>query len=227
MNSTFFRKVKTMFSNDSDARDPRLISLQPPAITGPNIIDATGREGYLAGSLLVATPVIDSGCFQKAVVYIFAHNAEGAMGLIVNQPLELVNYASLLEGMDLPIDVAARELPVYFGGPVERSRGFVLHSADYHRDFTLFRSGDLAVTSSSAILSDIVEGKGPKHASLIVGYAGWQPGQLEAEIEQNSWISVPASQQLVFHTENELKWATAGEQLGINMALFSTVVGHA
>ncbi len=226
MNPTFFRKVKTMFTTDADA-PVSAISLKSPTITSPNIIDARSREGYLAGQMLVATPVIDSGCFQKAVVYVFAHNAEGAMGLIVNQPLELVNYSSLLEGMDLPIDVAARELPVFFGGPVERSRGFVLHSSDYQRDFTLFSNGELAVTASSAILSDISKGRGPRKASLIVGYAGWTPGQLEAEIEQNSWISVPATSSLMFDTENELKWATAGESLGVNMALLSTTVGHA
>ena len=149
------------------------------------------------------------------------------MGLVINQPIELVNYSALLEGMNLPRDSTNREIPIYFGGPVERGRGFVIHSTDYFREFSLTRSAELAVTSSSSILSDMVKGTGPKHAALVVGCAGWNAGQLEAEIEQNSWISVPATEALVFHTDNDLKWATASKSLGIDMAFFSTTVGHA
>ena len=129
--------------------------------------------------------------------------------------------------MDLPKEAADRNIPVYFGGPVERARGFIVHSTDYVRDFTLARSANLAVTSSSTILSDIVAGNGPKQAALVVGFAGWAAGQLEAEIEQNSWITVPATADLMFGTDNELKWATASKSLGIDMAFFSTTVGHA
>lgn len=220
-----FRTVKTMLR--PDATTPREITLNTPELAGPNIIDATTKPGYLSGQLLVATPVIDSGCFQKSVIYVFNHSSEGAMGLIINQPLELVNYTALLEGMDLPKDAANREIPIYFGGPVERTRGFVIHSTDYYREFSLARSAELAVTASSVILGDIVAGKGPKHAALVVGYAGWSAGQLEAEIEGNSWITVPATEALMFGTESDLKWATASKSLGIDMAFFSTTVGHA
>ncbi len=229
--TSLFRKVATMFSSKTtltDTASTGTITLRPAAnLMAPNIIDATAQTGYLAGQMLVATPVIDSGCFQKSVVYIFSHNAEGAMGIIINQPLELINYASLIEGMDLPKEAAERNIPVYFGGPVERARGFIIHSTDYLRDFTLARSVDLAVTASSNILADIVAGNGPKQAALVVGFAGWSAGQLEAEIEQNSWISVPATADLMFNTENDLKWATASKSLGIDMAFFSTTVGHA
>jgi putative transcriptional regulator len=218
----FLRKVSAMIRPDTAADTITIGKTQ-----GPNILDANGAHGYLAGQLLVATPVIDSGCFQKAVIYVFAHSAEGAMGLIINQPLELINYEALLEGMNLPKDTAAREIPVHFGGPVERNRGFVIHSSDYVREFSLSRSAEIGVTASSAILKDIVTGNGPKQAALVVGYAGWSAGQLEAEIEQNSWITVPASEALVFGTENDLKWATASKSLGIDMAFFSTTVGHA
>lgn len=218
-----FRKVKNMITHDASATNTISITGE----NGPNIIDASAQNGYLAGQLLVATPVIDSGPFQKSVIYVFTHGADGAMGLIINQPLELVNYSSLLEGMNLPADISAREIPVYFGGPVERARGFVIHSTDYYRDFSLARSNELAVTASSAILGDIVSGSGPKNAALIVGYAGWSAGQLESEIEQNSWISVPATEKLMFGTDNDLKWATASKSLGIDMAFFSTTVGHA
>lgn len=219
------RTVKNMLNSSTPAATD--ITLSRSAITAPNILDASAQNGYLAGQLLVATPVIDAGGFKKSVIFVFAHTAEGAMGLIVNQPIERVNYASLLEGMDLPADAATKEIPVYSGGPVERARGFVIHSADYVRDFTLARSNELAVTASSAILTDIVAGKGPKNSALIVGYAGWAAGQLEAEIETNSWITVPATAELVFGTENDLKWATASKSLGIDMAFFSTTAGHA
>ena len=223
---SLLKSVSHMFA-PTKITQQRDIAVNPPSITGPQVIDATAGQGYLAGQLLVATPVIDSGCFQKSVIYMFAHSAEGAMGLIINQPLELVNYAALLEDMDLPKEAADKQLPVYFGGPVERARGFVLHSTDYERDFSLIRTQDLAVTASSTILQDMAADRGPKDAALVVGYAGWTPGQLEAEIEQNSWITVPATPELVFHTENELKWATASQSLGIDMAFFSTTVGHA
>ncbi len=219
------RKVKRML--DSNAPSPTTISLGDTTIQMPNIIDASKVNGYLAGQLLVATPVIESGAFMKSVIYVFNHSASGAMGLIINQPLELINYNALLEGMNLPKDSPASEIPVYFGGPVERTRGFVVHSTDYLRDFTLARSNELAITASSAILGDIAEGKGPKNSALIVGYAGWSAGQLEAEIEQNSWISVPATEKLMFETDNDLKWATASKSLGIDMAFFSTTIGHA
>lgn len=223
-----FRTVKNMLNaSEAAASGATNITVNKEGILTPNILDATAQKGYLAGQMLVATPVIDSGCFQKSVIYVFAHSEEGAMGLIINQPLELVNYASLLEGMDLPKEAADKQIPVYFGGPVEKARGFVVHTPDYFRDFSLVRGTELAVTASSAILSDIVEGKGPKQAALIVGYAGWGAGQLEAEIEANSWITVPATADLVFNTDNELKWATASKSLGVDMAFFSTTVGHA
>lgn len=223
---SLLKTVKHMFSNDPSANAPN-IALNAPRITSPNIIDGSQSTGYLAGQLLVATPVINNGIFQKSVVYIFAHNDDGAMGLIINQPLELINYASLLEGMNLPEGAGDKELPVYYGGPLERARGFVIHSSDYYREFSLAQTNELAVTASSAILSDIVAGKGPRQAVLAVGYAGWTAGQLEAEIEQNSWLTVPASAALMFGTDNELKWATASKSLGVDMAFFSTTVGHA
>ena len=228
--TSLFRKVTTMFSPKNHSATAFRGTITLRATTDgpiPNIIDATAQNGYLTGQMLVATPLIDSGCFQKSVVYIFSHSAEGAMGVIINQPLELINYATLIDGVELPKEAAERNIPVYFGGPVERARGFIIHSTDYLRDFTLARSADLAVTTSSNILSDLVSGNGPKKAALIVGFAGWGAGQLEAEIEQNSWITVPASAHLMFNTENELKWATASKSLGIDMAFFSTTVGHA
>lgn len=203
------------------------ISLNHHTGSVPHILDGHGQQGYLAGQLLIATPLIDTGTFQKSVVFVFAHNAEGAMGVIINQPLELVQFSSLVEGLDLTPDQMQSNMPVYYGGPVDRHRGFVLHSSDYVREHTLIRHGEVAITASNAILRDIIAGKGPKQAYLSVGFAGWTAGQLEQEIEQNSWISVPATAELVFGTENELKWATASKSLGVDMNFFSTTIGHA
>ena len=203
------------------------IALRDAHLPAPQILNAGAQKGYLAGQLLVATPVLGNGCFHKAVVYVFAHGEEGAMGLIVNQPLEFIDYGSLLDHSNLPPELSARELPLYFGGPVERARGFVLHGADYQRDFTLATSGELAVTASSTILTDLLHERGPRQAMLCVGHAGWGAGQLEAEIEQNSWITLPATPELIFGTDNELKWATASQSVGVNMAFFSHTAGHA
>ncbi len=193
----------------------------------PHVQDASIHQGYLAGQLLVATPLIDAGCFQKSVIYMFAHNDSGAMGVMINQPLDLVQFSSLVEGFDKQKTGAQMDMPVMFGGPVDRHRGFVLHSADYLRDHTLMRHGEVAISSSNAILHDIAEGKGPAHACLCVGFAGWSAGQIEQEIEQNSWIHVPASAELIFDTPSEMRWVKASKSLGVDMNFFSTTVGHA
>lgn len=203
------------------------ISIQQKSPSAPHIVDVNESQGYLSGQLLVATPVINAGCFQKSVVYIFAHNHDGAMGVIVNQPLETVHFSSLVEGLHIPDSALHKEIPVYYGGPVDRARGFVIHTSDYKREHTLTCQGDVAVTASSGILEDIMMGRGPRKSALIVGYSGWAAGQLEQEIEQNSWITVPSSANLVFECENEFKWATASKSLGVDMNFFSTTVGHA
>lgn len=229
---SLLRKVKQILSTDPQA-DAGVVA--HPAITvntdsSASLVLAEGVEpqGYLAGQLLVATPVIDAGPFQKSVIYLFAHSAQGAMGLVINQPVELLNYSTLLQGMEPELEKAMQDIPVYFGGPVERHRGFVLHTSDYFREFSVSRSSELAVTASSAVLKDLAEGAGPRHAALVVGCAGWTAGQLEAEIEQNAWITLPATEALVFGTEDELKWATASKALGISdMTFYSRAVGHA
>lgn len=228
------RKVRTMITADAPAPvaatetvDSNVITIRPGVLRAPDILDGKRSQGYLAGQLLVATPVIESGYFHKSVIYIFDHSAEGARGLVINQPAEVAHLGALLHNDTLSQEDAEREIPVYFGGPVERIRGFVLHSSDYVRDFTLAVGGEIAVTASSLILEDILAGRGPRNAALVVGYAGWGAGQLEQEIAQNGWITVPASASLVFGTDNALKWAMASESLGIDMAFYSTAVGHA
>jgi putative transcriptional regulator len=223
----FLRKVKPMLTDDATPATETHQDIAVTLMPAPQPMDSEAQNGYLTGQLLVATPVIESGPFAKSVVYMFNHSVLGATGLIINQPIEIMNYTTLLEGMNLPNSDIGQELPVFIGGPVERGRGFVLHSGEYYRDFSLSRSGEIAVTANSAIVRDIVLGQGPRHAALIVGCASWHAGQLEQEIEQNAWISLPATQALVFGTESDLKWATASKSLGIDMNFYSTAVGHA
>ncbi len=225
---SLFRKVRQILHPEPETTDHGSITVTTGLTHAvPSALPAR-EKGYLAGQLLVATPLIDTGPFQKAVIYLFAHTHEGAMGLVINQPIELLNYSALLQGMDPQLEKAMQDIPVFFGGPVERNRGFILHTSDYFREFSLSLTGELAVTASSAILKDVMEGKGPRRAALVVGAAGWTAGQLESEIEQNAWITVPATEALVFNTENDLKWVTASKSLGIaDMAFYSRTVGHA
>jgi putative transcriptional regulator len=185
------------------------------------------NEGYLAGQLLVATPQISEPPFHKAVIFLFAHHDDGAMGIVLNQPLEKVHYSALLESEDLAQAGSDCDATVYYGGPVERVRGFVLHSDDYHNEHVIYNHEGISLSANTMLLKDILNGKGPRQHLLAVGYAGWSAGQLEREIEENSWITVPASPELIFSTEDEFKWTTASQSLGIDMHFFSPMAGHA
>lgn len=184
-------------------------------------------EGYLAGQLLVSTLQLSEPPFQQAVIYLFAHSDQGAMGIMINQPMEKVHYSALLDADDMPYAGSDHDATVYFGGPVDRVRGFVLHSDDYHNDQVIFTSGGVSISANTVILRDILNAKGPQQHLLAVGYAGWGAGQLEREIEENSWITVPASPELVFAGEDEMKWLLASQSIGIDMHFFSPIAGHA
>ncbi len=233
--SFFKQKQKEQESQASmDQTDPNTSYpplTEPGASSASTIEDAQfsllGSDGFLSGTLLVASPLITESVFHKSVIYLFAHSDDGAMGCMINQPIDTVNYGALLGESDPAVQTGQRELDVYFGGPVERTRGFVLHSSEYKPELALHAHDDVSITAVSGILRDMAQGEGPDHASLIVGYAGWAPGQLETEIEQNSWINVPASKELLFDTPNDLKWARASQSLGFDMAFYSHSVGHA
>ncbi len=185
------------------------------------------RGGYLEGQLLVATPTVSGDVFAQSVIYLFAHNAHGAMGVIINKPLEMVHYASLFQQLGIEVTANAQDLPVGMGGPVEGSRGFVLHTPDYKSPESLAGDGHIVLTANAKVLRDIAAGTGPQQALMTIGYAGWAPGQLEAEIEANSWITVPATPELIFDTPDDTKWALAAKSLGIDMGRFSSFAGHA
>lgn len=185
-------------------------------------IKASGLEGQL----LIATPAVQDSCFARSVIYMCAHNASGAMGIIINYPVENLDIKEILDQLEIN-GAHARTLPVHFGGPVEAGRGFVLHSTDYVSKESIIEGNGIAVTASVSILQDISQGRGPKNRILILGYAGWSAGQLESEIEEGSWMVVPASHKLLFDIENDSKWNVAVGTLGIDIGHYSSEVGHA
>jgi putative transcriptional regulator len=194
-----------------------------------------GSSGYLDGQFLLAMPGMADSRFTRSVVYICAHSSDGAMGLIINQPARKITFPDLLLQLDLVeaddlirLPTPAEKLPVLKGGPVETGRGFVLHTADFFIDnSTLTIDESVSLTATVDILRAIAKGDGPRKAMLALGYAGWSPGQLEEEIQQNGWLNVPADPGLLFDGDLEGKYGRALKLLGIDPAMLSGEAGHA
>ncbi len=181
---------------------------------------------YLCGQLLIATPLVNETCFEKSLIYICSHSAEGAMGVLVNNVLNDITCSELLD--QLNIKDAIRYLPpIHFGGPVDTSRGFILHTNDYATNNTLIINENIALTATIDILQDIVAGKGPSKSLIALGCAGWKAGQLEEEIKGNSWICTTATEELIFGNNNHQKWGNSTRALGVDFIRYSTVAGHA
>jgi putative transcriptional regulator len=181
----------------------------------------------LAGHLLVAMPQMQDPRFARAVVFLCAHNADGAMGLVVNKLLDEITWPRLMK--QLGIDSAGPESgkQIHFGGPVEAGRGFVLHSADYVEDGTLVVGGNVGLTATLDILRVIGKGGGPKKSLLALGYAGWGPGQLDAELQANGWLSVASDEDIVFGADQAGKWQLALAKLGVDLLSLSGESGRA
>ena len=185
------------------------------------------KAGYLEGQLLVATPQIRLSCFEKSVIYLCVHNSDGAMGIIVNQAIFNIQSSELLRYLDIDIPFDKFKSPVYFGGPVEPGKGFILHNHDYKPENTLTTKNGLSVTSNIDILEDIAVDKGPKDSLIALGYAGWSANQLEMEIEANGWFTVPLNKELVFGVDNASKWKKACKSVGVNPYMIAAKAGHA
>jgi putative transcriptional regulator len=183
----------------------------------------------LAGQILIAMPGMADPRFDRSVVLICAHSEDGAMGLIVNKPLEDLSLSGLLEHLKIPLGPRGRDIRVHFGGPVERGRGFVLHSADWRGpgDGTMAVPGGLEMTATIDILQALAHGNGPGQALLALGYSGWGPGQLEAEIARNDWLTAPVARDLLFDPEDRLKWSAALRGMGIDPLTLSAAAGRA
>jgi len=193
------------------------------------------RRGYLEGQVLVAMPGMVDQRFARSVIYLCAHSKEGAMGIVVNQRAKRVKFADLLVQLEVIDEQGAIRLPpragalqVLKGGPVETQRGFVLHSSDYHvQDTTMPIDKTVSLTATVDILRAIAQGAGPYQAVLALGYAGWSPGQLEKEIQQNGWLSCEADADLVFGADLDAKYGRAMRKIGIDPAMLVSEAGHA
>lgn len=181
----------------------------------------------LTGKLLIAMPGMEDPRFAGAVVLLCTHGTDGAMGLIVNKPAADLTMAEVLGTLDIQTAGALADMPVYFGGPVETSRGFVLHSPDYASSLhTLEVARGLAMTATQDVLEDIAAGRGPEHLMVALGYAGWGPGQLEDEIAANGWLTAEADAALVFGSD-DVMWAETIRTLGIEPSALSGAAGRA
>lgn len=187
--------------------------------------DATGS--WLTGQILIAMPAMGDPRFTQAVIYLCDHSAKGAMGIVVNRPLENPSFEDLLRQLSIDPIPPARSIRLCNGGPVDNARGFVLHSADWTGEGSLRVDEGFALTASLDILKAIAGGGGPKQGVLALGYAGWGPGQLDIEMQQNAWLSAPADAAVVFDAEHETKWRRALATLRIDPLLLSNVAGRA
>ena len=166
--------------------------------------------------------------FARSVIYLCAHSeGAGAMGLVINKLLDSLTMGELLAQLDISPSRIVNSRPIHFGGPVEAGRGFVLHTSDYNEEATLVVDGNIAVTGTLEILRAIANGQGPRHSLFALGYAGWAPGQLDAEIQANGWLSVAADDDIVFDPDHDGKWRRALAKLGIDLSMLSTDAGHA
>jgi putative transcriptional regulator len=183
--------------------------------------------GYLAGQMLIAIPQMQDARFARTVVYLCAHTAEGAMGLVVNRLFTALSFPDLLEQLSIEPTPLCDPIRIHFGGPVEAGRGFVLHSTDYVQDTTLMVDDRVALTATVDVLRAIAEGRGPRQSMLALGYAGWSAGQLDSEIRDNAWLNVPADDELLFGLEIEHKWERAIAKIGVDFSMLSGDAGHA
>lgn len=186
------------------------------SVTGAWIQGAEAAE-LTAGQLLVATPEMRDPRFAEAVIYMVKHNTEGAMGLVINRPLAKGPVKDLLQGFGIENQDAKGEIIIHYGGPVSANTGFVLHSDDVVLDDSERVKDGIAMTADAKLIEAMAQGKGPREALVVFGYAGWAPGQLESELEAGAWHVVPADKALVFGKEADKKWQQAMDRRRISL----------
>lgn len=199
-------------------------------IKGVKMSDTKNKKNssYLAGKLLVAMPNMDDDSFKNATIFLCAHDEKGAMGLIVNDKMPNIDFEQLL--LKLKIDRSEGRsvtIPVLRGGPLDSSRGFVLHGKDFNRKDTIDVDEKFSVTGTMDALKAIADGSGPNEAIFMLGYSSWEAGQLEEELKENSWIIVDADDDIIFNTTPDKVWRKAMSKIGVNPDMISHVTGHA
>ena len=168
------------------------------------------EDNFLEGKLLIAMPGMADPHFERSVIFMCAHSSEGAMGIMINKPVDGLSFHDIMEKLDLRVRPDAPNFPVLYGGPVETGRGFVLHSGDYESsEATASGFGDISLTATLDILRAMADGSGPQHAIFALGYAGWTAGQIEDEIRKNGWIHCDCDPDLLFNAGLDEKWSAA------------------
>jgi putative transcriptional regulator len=182
---------------------------------------------YLNNHFLIAMPALADPNFFQTVTYICSHNADGALGIVINRPTQLT-LGELLKQLEVePIPPELTSKIVFSGGPVQKGLGFVIHTPIGSWDSTLKVTDNIGITTSRDILEALVQGRGPGKAFMALGYAGWGAGQLEQEIVDNAWLSGPADPEILFHTPVEQRWSAAAAAIGVDLSLLSGDAGHA
>ena len=181
----------------------------------------------VSGQLLVAMPHIGDNRFFHSVILMCQHDGEAAMGLVLNQPISNLSLDDLTEQLERPVARFDGEAPIFHGGPVEGGRGFVVHSTDHMLKDSLPIGDDLAMSFQLSIIDDIAAGTGPRKHRIMLGYAGWEAGQLEAELREGVWFHLPATKALVFDTQPEELWTRCFHESGIDAAFLSPQAGSA
>lgn len=181
----------------------------------------------LTNHFLIAMPGLKDPNFSRTVTYVCEHSEQGAMGIVINRPLD-IRLGEVLEQLEIDSDDRrVLETTVFFGGPVQKDRGFVLHSAGFSYDSTLNITAEISVTTSRDILEAIAHGEGPERTLIALGCAGWSSGQLEDEMSANAWLNGPAGQDIIFDVPADARWQAAAQLLGVDMNLLSGQAGHA
>lgn len=190
-------------------------------------VGMNNKTDFLTGKCLVAMPNILDERFSQSLIYICSHNQEGAMGFIVNKKIKEFSFTDL--ATQLPITPLQPIAPIdlHHGGPLEKIRGFVLHTTDYIKNDTLVINDQIALSSSIDIITDIAFGIGPKDNLIALGYSSWSAKQLENEIKNNNWLVITPNTELVFRTKDEDKWQKAIDEIGIDINRLSYTTGHA
>ena len=182
---------------------------------------------WFTGQLLLALPGIGDPRFEHSVIAMISHDESGAMGIGIADPIDGMTVGAVLDQLDIAHEDDPLDTPVFLGGPVEQTRGFVLHSTDYVDDATLRVGDTVGLTATIDILKDIAAGSGPRRSILALGYAGWGPGQLDAELQANAWLTVPADEELIFDDALNDKWERSLHKIGVDTAFLTGEAGHA
>ncbi|HVA54865.1 MAG TPA: YqgE/AlgH family protein [Gammaproteobacteria bacterium] len=184
-------------------------------------------QDFLVNQFLVAMPSLNDPNFHQSVVYICEHNAQSALGIVINKPTNMVLNDIFKQLSITTLDQHMGQQPVFQGGPVQIERGFVIHEPPGKWESTLILDERLGVTSSRDVLACMARGQGPQKIFVALGYAGWGAGQLETELVNNSWLSMPADRNIIFETPVEQRWQAAAQLIGVDLSLLTGDAGHA